>query len=258
MQKRSPASIAALFAVGAVVALALCLVAAAAVLLVSMRGPRAQTAAPDNAGAELQPTRLARTATIAQPVATTAPVVAIRSARILSDLAMEGTGDAVVAIQKTSGPALLIVSHDGDGLFTVETVDVNNRVSGALIITAGNYNGTVLIDADAGDSSARLKIKARGTWTIKMVELSNAPVLPVPGTLTFNGDGVFLVNGPMDTLTLAYESPGLFTVTSYQDNHRDSLVIESSFYKGTVLAPNGTRFIEIRASGPWTVVTTTR
>lgn len=258
MQKRSPAGIAALFAVGAVVAFAVCLVTAVAVVLMSIRGPRSETAAPDRVSARPQPTRPSPTLSVAQPIATIAPVASLKSARILSDLSVEGTGDAVVAIDKTSGPALLLVSHDGDHLFTVETVDINNRVTGALIITARSYNGTVLIDAEPGKTSARLKIKARGSWTIKMVELSSAPVLPVPGTLVFKGDGVFIVNNTLDTMSITYEGPGLLTVTAYQDNHRDSLVIESDYYKGTVLAPNGTKFIEIRADGPWTVVTTAR
>lgn len=249
MQKRSPASIAALFAVGAVVAFALCLVAAVAVVLMSMRGSSGGVITPAEQAA--RPTPIPAIQPSATPVIPSAGLV-------MSDELLQGVGDSVVKINKIGGATLLIVSYAGEGFFSVETVDINNRVGRTLIITTDAYSGTVLIDSGRGEESARLKVTAKGTWTIKQAELSSAPVLPVPGSATYTGDGVFLLQNTLDTMAISYNSPGFFSVIAHQNERYDTLVVTSSYYKGTVLAPNGTKFIEIRANGPWTVVTTTR
>ena len=111
-------------------------------------------------------------------------------------IAITGTGDAVVDIQREHSPAIVRITGNAEGRhFAVKSYDRENNPLDLLVNTAEPYEGIRPLDLKETEHTTRLEIKAVGDWTIKILPVSTARRLTVPGFLDGKGDDVILLEG---------------------------------------------------------------
>jgi uncharacterized protein DUF2510 len=167
-----------------------------------------------------------------------------------------GQGDRLVKIRKPDrgGPALLSVRGTGSSSnFVVTSLDSLLHEVDLLVNVIGSYSGTVLMDAQDGQDTARLKIEYPGTWTVVLRPIDAAPeFISQPAG---KGDRVFKYLGEAQGLKVTNRGSGNFIVETYGDEG-DLLVNEIGNYSGEVVLGAGPELIQIQSDGHWTLKTT--
>jgi hypothetical protein len=217
----------------------------------STPAPTATTAPTETSAPTATPEPTETTEPTETPEPTITPIV-------VNSQVIEGRGDKIVTIEKPDVPVILSLTHAGRSNFIVQSVNADNEKTDTLVNEIGKYAGTVLLDVDDGSSTKRLVVKADGRWRIVLDGLLTAPHIAVPGEITHTGDGVYLVDGDVDTIEFKHSGKSNFVVVAYARSGKDLLVNEIGAYEGLVLAPKGTLLIEVKADGKWTAVTTSR
>jgi hypothetical protein len=162
----------------------------------------------------------------------------------------------LVKIKKpeSGGPALATISgHGSSSNFVVESLDSSLQEVDLLVNVIGSYSGTVLMDVQEGQETARLKIQYPGTWTVVLRPISAAPEFKT--TAAGTGDRVFKYLGEAQGLRITNRGSGNFIVTTYGDSG-DLLVNEIGNYSGEVALGAGPELIQIQSDGRWTLKTT--
>lgn len=167
---------------------------------------------------------------------------------------LTGSGDSVVDVDKGEDAALAHITYTAGSNFIVENYGPDGERIDLLVNTIGSYEGTRPLDFMANDTTKRFQIRSSGAWEIRVVPLTQARTLEVPGTAEGTGDDVLLLVGDTPDLLEAdaTDATSNFIVVGYGDR-RDLLVNEIAPYYGTVILSPKTLILEIRATGPWTV-----
>ena len=167
----------------------------------------------------------------------------------------KGTGDDVIKIDKPQDkPVLLKISApEEEGQFAVISHDADNNMLDVLVNTIGAYSGTIGLDLN-GKSTASLEVKASGPWTITLADVSTAPELKVPGSISGEGDSVVRLASGATTLTIQGGKENInFAVILYGGLFPDLLVNEIGAYSGKVPVSKDGGYLAITATGPWTI-----
>lgn len=205
------------------------------------------------------PTRVPASAPTSAPPATSTPLPMPPAQPAQVAIVLSGRGDDVVSMNKWSGAAIVRITNFGTRYFGVMNYDTaGNRVD-LLVNTSGQYQGTVLIDKNAGrPSTARFEVNSDGAWRIEVLPLSSATKLVVPGTIDDKGDDVILLTGAKpDLMTATQSGSRYFGIQGY--GARTSLLVNTSGpYRGTVPLDPTTLVLEVNAVGPWQLTITGR
>jgi hypothetical protein len=166
-----------------------------------------------------------------------------------------GHGDKLVKIAKPASGANLvtIVGYGSSSNFVVESLDSSLQEVDLLVNVIGSYSGTVLMDVQEGQETARLKITYPGTWTVVLRPISAAPEFKT--TAAGTGDRVFKYLGEAQGLRITNRGSDNFVVQTCGDDG-DLLVNEIGNYSGEVVLGAGPELIQIQSDGHWTLRTT--
>lgn len=184
------------------------------------------------------------TATPSPPTATPEPI------------SLVGTGDSVVNVDLDGGPRLVHITGNASArYFSVVSLDENNQEIDLLANETSAYDGIKPLDWFESEHTHRFEVKASGDWTITIYPLSEAKTLAVPGQLSGHGDDVIMLTGaPRDIAVINGNGDArYFSVTSWGPNGIDLLVNTTDAYQGQVVLDREALYLEVAASGPWTI-----
>jgi hypothetical protein len=193
----------------------------------------------------LLPTKTPKPTNTPKPTSTSTPTPA--------PVVLTGTGDTVVDVNWT-GAGLLHITYTGESNFAIINYDSYGNRMDLLVNTIGSYEGTLPFDLMQDEDTTRFEIKASGSWEIQILPLDNVRVETIPVTFTGTGDDVVALKGGTPDLMIvdASSASGNFVIWSY-GNQRDLLVNEIAPYNGTVIIPNDTFMLVIKAEGNWSI-----
>ncbi len=178
----------------------------------------------------------------AKPTATPTPLPSVRYA---------GRGSGTFRIKKPQPgtPAIVSIYGSKTGGITVTAYDAAGRQRAVLVTGGVDYHGSVLLDAEGGDS-ARLRVRAPGFWSVVLKPILSAPRIQSIA-LTGRGDEVLDYLGDPALMKVAHSGSRTFTVTFYGATTK-ALVRTTGRYSGQVLVP-GSGAIVIHADGGWAI-----
>lgn len=173
---------------------------------------------------------------------------------------LNGSGNDEVSFSKWDGPAVVSVTHDGDGTFELSNYSKSGQKISTLITTSGFYVGSLAIDFNKNQKSTSFHIIAAGDWEIQIIPLALARVENIPALIEGDGDDVIeILDTYPDQLKVdATLTEGGFTMWAYDKKSLTLLIRTTSSYSGTLIAPPGTTTIIINTIGPWSMDTTSK
>jgi hypothetical protein len=162
-----------------------------------------------------------------------------------------GRGDKLLKIKKPEEGAVpvTITYTGGYSNFVVEALDSSNESTDLLVNEIGSFKGTVLLDADGGET-AKLKIQASGKWKVVIKPLS--ATRQISTAATGKGPDVLLYAGD-DAATLTFTNKGDANVVVQwmTEDGGDLLVNDIGNYKGELALTPGPGILTIDG-GSWT------
>jgi len=168
-----------------------------------------------------------------------------------------GRGDKIVSIAKPEAgvPQIMTLTYRGSSNFVIESLDGSLETSDLLVNEIGSYKGSVLLDADGGDT-AKVKVTATGSWTMEIKPRSSAPTLR--GRSSGRGDQVLKYFGGPFILAATHNGTSNFVIQAYGEDggSSDLLVNEIGRYSGENTLSEGPGLIAINADGSWTITVT--
>jgi hypothetical protein len=189
---------------------------------------------------------------------TTRPTPLVTPAPIsdFDPVVLSGTGSGVprFTIPETVA-AIAEISHRGTANFAVWSVDEDGQELALLVNTIGNYTGTVLFDAHAGEHSVAFEVDADGAWTITVKPIWDAYEWDQTAAVTGTGDDVVILNpatSGLKSTMITHHGSSNFAVIGYGAGI-DLLVNEIGDYSGESLLSDSTFLLEITADGSWSI-----
>lgn len=165
-----------------------------------------------------------------------------------------GAGDDVVAVNKAPGPALAFINgNSGSGYFGVTSYGVGQKYLDLLVNTTDPYLGIRPIDFDADELTTLFEVKGGGQWQIELHPLADARVLGTPGVISGTGDEVIALRGRPTTVYVEGNQIGYYFGIFGLGSSWDLIVNETDPYSGRSLVDPGVRFLEIQATGAWSI-----
>lgn len=143
-----------------------------------------------------------------------------------------------------------ISGNSDDRHFSVTGYDAAGNYTELFVNTTDYYNGYVL---DPNQDTRTLEVDAECPWTIEVVSLYTAPLLPVGETYSGIDDAVLLL--PSDCRSAIINGNTLsryFSVITYGSGY-DLLVNTVDPYSGTVRIDPGATVMTIHAVGGWSI-----
>lgn len=180
------------------------------------------------------------------PTATPAPIV------------LSGSGDSIVDVNKSSVAMIAVIDGNSESrYFSIGALDANNQQIGFLVSTTEPYLGVRPVDFLVGQWTKRFEIKTTGPWNIKLLSVSEAEQLSIPGEIRGQGDNVILLTGAIaDLAKITGNAAGrYFSVYGY-GNRSELLVSTTDPYEGEVLLSPDTGVLVVQAAGEWTITVT--
>jgi hypothetical protein len=165
-----------------------------------------------------------------------------------------GTGDKVLNIKKPGDPAdpvLVVATYDGPSNFSLFAIDAASYETDILVNVKGNYHGTNLLDP-YGTQTRRLKVQARGPWTLKIRPVSAAKTMSTRAK--GSSDDVLLYTGKGGLADVSHLGKLNFIVKYYRGNDEVRLLDLAGEFHGQLRMPKGgPRLIDITADGKWAI-----
>lgn len=174
----------------------------------------------------------------------------------------KGTGDDVIRLkQVVTEPVLVVVTHTGgDSNVVVDALNARGEQSDLLANgIGGQFRSTAITNVYEGESIAAMEVRAPGSWTIKLKDLSTARQWDGEGALKGQWDDVVLLVGdsfaPLDGLRYNARGDSNFVVEAFTASGDIDLVVNDiAPARGEGLMPPDPVLLEIRSgSGPWTL-----
>jgi hypothetical protein len=166
-----------------------------------------------------------------------------------------GTSDSIIDIVPINAPSIITITYEGEGVFTAYPVDATGKEGFSYQANIGSFTGTYFQGKPTKPIVA-LAIKGTGDWTVSVDALKTAMKFsPKSGAGSF--DNVINLGKPTNgikRITLSHVGEGVFSVTPIDSKGkaRFSLLAKIGDYKGTVLLPSGTQYLEIKTGADWT------
>lgn len=162
-----------------------------------------------------------------------------------------GSGDDYFDISPSDSLYYFHISGNSeDRHFSVTGYDAAGNYTELFVNTTDYYNGYVL---DPEQDTRTLEVDAEGPWTIEIVSLYTAPVLPVGETYSGIDDAVLLL--PSDCQSAIINGNTMsryFSVITYGSGF-DLLVNTVDPYSGTVRIDPGATVMTVYAVGGWSI-----
>ncbi len=191
-----------------------------------------------------------------------APTTSIDSHGIV---AIDGTGDATVALPARVGRPAIVHAHyagaptpaHGPGVratsFVVSALDAHGLRTATLANSLGPYDGTFpvgFVDRH-DDPTTSLRIKTSGPWHLDVASPRLAARLDQPG-VRGNGDAVLLYTGRATPARVAIgASP--FVVSVFDRSAQRVLLRGTGPFQGVTTLPAGPAFVTVTATGNWSM-----
>ena len=166
-----------------------------------------------------------------------------------------GTSDAIIDIVPINAPSIITITYEGEGVFSAYPVDVTGKEGFSYQVNIGSFTGTYF-QGKPTKAIVALAIKGTGEWTVSIDALKTAKKFsPKSGSGSF--DNVINLGKPtagIKRITLSHTGEGVFSVSPIdaKGKPRFSLIVKIGDYKGTVLLPSGTQYLEIKTGADWT------
>jgi len=162
-----------------------------------------------------------------------------------------GTSDSVVGLPKGAKAGIVKATYRGSSNFVIQALDSSNQPTVDLLVnTIGNYAGTTAYGLSDLGEAAKLKVTAKGAWTLVISPIANAKTLPESG----KGDGVYRFDGSATTWKITNKGEGNFVVNQVSDDLIPNLAVnEIGNYKGDVPASSGPSVVTVTSDGVWTI-----
>lgn len=192
------------------------------------------------------------------PTRTTAPTntpkPTLTPTPIPQPIEFSGTGDDVISIEKSYGPAIAKITYTGARNFIIKNYDANGETIDLMVNTIGAYAGTRPLDFYDNQQTDKIEIKASGDWTITIYPLAEQYLHTCDNIADCSGKGddviAFFKIEP-DTAAIINQGEGNFIVKSYGSSDIDLVVNEIGNYTGKVIFDRGVFLIEIISGGSW-------
>lgn len=153
-------------------------------------------------------------------------------------------------------PGLITAEYDGDATFVITGHDDQGTLTGDLLFnTIGKTRGTVAYNLTSYQASTRqLDVRADSEWKVTLGKLEDAPAFGSSESGT--GSTVFSWGGKRSDIAVRFKpgsSFGSIAVIGVSDDGPDRLVDEWKAYQGTATVQDGTSYLVVEASAPWTI-----
>jgi len=165
------------------------------------------------------------TTTVPEETTTTLPAVLA---------AGEGSGNAIIELDIPPVPAVVDMTHDGAGVFSVESLDQDLESIAYLAITSGPHEGTGGIQLSDTEVVGGLEIEADGNWTYEIRPVSGEPELTCP--VEGRAENVIVLAAFKDAggqAHVTYDGDQPFSITAYGNDESDLILNEIGPYDGT-------------------------
>jgi hypothetical protein len=167
-------------------------------------------------------------------------------------MVLTGAGDAAVELARNAaGPAAVhIFGNSASRYFAVRAVGTEDD----LVITLRPYQGVRSLNWNGGESTG-FEVRATGSWRIKVLPLSAIPTF----NPSFNGDGDMVVHFTGDgslAEIIGNDAGRYFHVHTLGPDGTDRLINTTQKYSGSSQISGGPQFLEVQATGPWTITVT--
>jgi len=168
---------------------------------------------------------------------------------------LSGTGSGTVALAKPSTRAAGFVVHiTGGAPGQTFQVTVKGGVDQLLLSTTVSFDGLRPLDLQDGTADA-FDVQATGPWSIEVIDPQVLPHFDA-GYSGKNGAMLVYTGGGGNAMITGNEFRKSFTVTSYGTNDTVELVSTSQTYAGSRPFAAGTRLVQVRAKGAWSIQVT--
>ncbi len=168
----------------------------------------------------------------------------------IDPVTVSGVGDDVIEIPENLRVCLVVAVNEGNGNFSIWSLDEAYENVDLLVNTIGYYNGRTTT-GQGSEEPYYLEISSDGSWTVTLEPIENAPTVQ-NGVPVVGDDVMFLESVDNKPLTFVNEADGNFSVWAYNSLGRDLLVNDIGAYNGTV--PNKEYHLLIVSSeGTWSV-----
>jgi len=181
---------------------------------------------------------------VLQPSGTTTPVVAV-----------EGTGDATVALPTVVGPAALLhARYRGTSSFVVRAVAADGHDAAVLVNSLGAYDGTVPVGfvAVAGAATTHLRVSTAGPWHLDIAPPTLAPTLEPPG-VSGHGDAVLAYSGPEARAQVVVTGRAPFEIDTFSGGQATILAHRTGPNAFEIALPAGPAFVSVTTPGKWSM-----
>ncbi|MEO3856280.1 hypothetical protein [Acrocarpospora sp. B8E8] len=199
---------------------------------------------------------LKRTIRVAAAFLLSASLWAVTPSPASAATTYRGDGDDIITLNRTA-VGIAKITYSGEGHFAVVGLDKNGEMGQLLVNDLDGYTGVVPYNTDTGDRLYGLEVTADGPWTIQLLPLSKAKYWAI--TSRGGTDQVLRLTKTstgLHTLRVRYTGDGHFAVLALnaKGRYHSLLVNDLDGYNGRVRLPAGTRYVQVDADGPWTMV----
>ncbi|WP_309069497.1 hypothetical protein [Microbacterium sp.] len=158
-----------------------------------------------------------------------------------------GTGNRTITLPAGAKGGLLVASHRGSGEFRLELRKAGATIDIPVYVT-GTYAGTTAFGLDRAQQGGTLSVVASGAWTVRVLPMESASVLPTSGT----GDGVFLYGAGARNVSSTHSGASQLVAVQWSgsDASRSRVVIEAN---GSGRLAAGPSVVYVVADGKWTL-----
>jgi hypothetical protein len=167
---------------------------------------------------------------------------------------ISGSGSETVTLQAPDDLATVLhITHEGEGPFSVTTLDSNSESIELLVDTEGSYEGSRAINLVLGDVISSIAIVADGDWSITATYLGalERSVDEAVGS----GDAVVVMDITNPEMTVRHDGDGDFSVFMWTFESQGYVLQETGNVDTTVSVPIGGSVIEVEADGEWSLST---
>jgi hypothetical protein len=166
-----------------------------------------------------------------------------------------GSGNGLVEIGDLREPVLLQISGNQDGRhFSVIGVSAEDTSVALFVSTVEPYRGIRPLGFRRLVKPAMLQVNASSDWSIRILPLSAARAITVPGSVTGVGDDVIALACAHSCQATVEGNAARkhFSIKSLGKSQK-LLVNTTDPFAGTIAIPGGADYLEIRAAGDWSI-----
>ena len=185
-------------------------------------------------------------------------------------IVISGKGNQTVSVNKWNGFAAIRITATGAGKFSVQKFDTSILDgSFTFVERVGDYSGTVWLDLLDRARTTRLDVKSSGTWELVILPPKDIGYMLVCSDCNSEyqgqGDDVVLIipkTGQfVGDLPMRIDAPEMPFVSAWTNNPVKSNTLmgpKTGPSSSTVILPNNTLFLTVKANGPWKATITAK